>query len=288
MNLLIGTSAGAFSLDDPTTPIIAGTRINHIARSGPEWWALDGKSRVHHNGEVVTTGPEGVALNCVQATATTVWVGATAARLFVLADGNLLEDERFVDAPGRDQWHTPWGGPPDVRSMALDPGGPLYVNVHVGGILRYDEDGITPTIDQDSDVHQVIAHPSQEGVVLAACAWGMAQSSNGRDFDYRAEGLHASYCRAVAIVGDMVLLSASTGPRSDRARLYRGELEGGTFQECRHGLPEWFGANLDTHCLAVIDGSVFAGHRDTVWRSDDQGETWAAVASGLPAISCLG
>lgn len=287
MNLLIGTAAGAFSLDDPTTPVIAGTRINHIARSGADWWALDGKSRVHHNGEVVATGPEGVALNCVQTTATTVWVGATAARLFRLEDGNLVEDEEFADAPGRDRWYTPWGGPPDVRSIAVDPSGPLYVNVHVGGILRYDEDGITPTIDQDSDVHQVIAHPSQEGVVLAACARGMAQSDNGRDFSYRDDGLHASYCRAVAIIDDIVLLSASTGPRSNRARLYRGRLEGGAFEECRNGLPDWFEANLDTHCLAVVDGSVFAGHRGSVWRSDDQGRTWVEVASGLPDITCL-
>ena len=288
MNLLIGTAAGAFSLDDPTAPFIAGTRINHIARSGPEWWALDGKSRVYHNGEVVATGSDGIALNCLRPTPSTVWVGATAARLFRLEEGHLVEDERFADASGRDQWYTPWGGPPDVRSMAVDTAGPLYVNVHVGGILRYDEGGVTPTIDQDSDVHQVIAHPSQEGVVVAACAWGMAQSSNGGDFDIRAEGLHAPYCRAVAIVSDIVLLSASTGPRSNRARLYRGSLGGGPFQDCRDGLPEWFDANLDTHCLAVLDGSVFAGHRDTVWRSDDQGETWAAVASGLPAITCLG
>jgi hypothetical protein len=288
MNLIIGTAAGAFSLDDPTTPFIAGTRINHIARSGEDWWALDGKSRIHHNGDVIATGSDGIALNCVQPTPSTVWVGATGARLFRLEDGHLVEDDRFASAPGREGWYTPWGGPPDVRSMAVDTAGPLYVNVHVGGILRYDEDGITPTIDQDSDVHQVIAHPSKDGVVLAACARGMAQSSNGRDFQIRAEGLHASYCRAVAIVGDVVLLSASTGPRTSRARLYRASLSGGPFQECRDGLPEWFDDNLDTHCLAVLDGSVFAGHRGTLWRSEDQGEQWLEVASGLPDVISLG
>jgi hypothetical protein len=288
MNLLIGTAAGAFSLDDPATPFIAGTRINHIARSGTDWWALDGKSRIHHNGDVVVTGSDGIALNCVRPTPSTVWVGATAARLYRLEDGQLIEDERFATAPGRDRWYTPWGGPPDVRSMAVDAAGHLYVNVHVGGILRYDADGIAPTIDQDSDVHQVIAHPSKEGIVLAACARGMAQSSNGRDFDFRAEGLHAPYCRAVAIVGDVVLLSASTGPRTSRARLYRGSLLGGPFQECRDGLPEWFDDNLDTHCLAVVDGSVFAGHHGTLWRSDDQGGQWDEVASGLPDVTCLG
>jgi hypothetical protein len=287
MNLLVGTTAGAFSLDDPSTPFIPNTRINHITRDGSGWWAVDGKSRVHHDGDMVAAGPDGVALNCVQVTPENVWVGATSARLFRLGEDSLVEDEGFADAPGRDRWYTPWGGPPDVRSMANDAAGTLFINVHVGGILRYDEGGLSSTIDQDSDVHQVIAHPSQPGTVLAACARGMAQSSNGHDFEYRDDGLHATYCRAVAIAGDTVLLSASTGPRSNRARLYRANLGEWRFQECREGLPEWFDDNLDTHCLGVVDGAVFAGHGGTVWRSDDVGETWVEVVSGLPSITCL-
>jgi len=286
MNLLVGTSDGAFSLDDPSTPLVAGT-ITHISRHGDTWWAVDGDGRIHRNGEVVTKGPEGVSLNCVQPTSDTVWVGAGAARLFRLDDGSLIEDQGFVDAPGRDSWYTPWGGPPDVRSMAFDSAGTMFINIHVGGILRYDQNGLVPTIDQDSDVHQVITHPTRPGNILAACARGLAQSSDGRNFVYRDEGLHATYCRAVAIVGDKVLLSVSTGPRSSRARLYRSELGGGPFEECRDGLPEWFDDNLDTHCLAVVDGSVFAGHGGSVWRSDDEGVTWVEVASGLARITCL-
>lgn len=287
MNLLVGTTAGAFSLDDPSAPLIGGTRINHIARGADGWWAVDGKARVHHDGEVVATAPDGVALNCVLAGPDEVVVGATSARLYRLDGDELIEDEGFAAAPGRDAWYTPWGGPPDVRSMALDASGTLFINVHVGGILRYDASGLAPTIDQDADVHQVTADPSRSEMVLAACARGLAQSSNGRDFEYRDEGLHATYCRAVLIHGDTVLLSASNGPRSRQARLYRADLAGGSFLACREGLPEWFDDNLDTHCLAVYDDVVFAGHGDTVWRSDDGGVTWVEVASGLPEITCL-
>jgi hypothetical protein len=163
----------------------------------------------------------------------------------------------------------------------------LFINVHVGGILRYDNTGLAPTIDQDADVHQVIAHHSRPGLVLAACARGLSQSENGHDFHFRDEGLHAPYCRAVAIVGDTVLVSASTGPRTDRGRLYRGDLAGGPFRPSTTGLPEWFGENLDSHCLAVHEGSAYAGLGGSIWRSDDEGGSWAVVTEGLPKITCL-
>lgn len=287
MNLLIGTTAGAFSLDDPATPLIAGTRVNHLSRNEEEWWALDGKGRVHHDGDVVGTAPDGTAIKCLQVGSDTVWIGATEAQLYRLEAGNLVEDEGFAEAPGRDEWYTPWGGPPDVRSMAVDAAGTLFVNIHVGGILRYDESGLTPTLDQDADVHQVIAPTAQPGLVLAACARGLAQSENGRDFASREEGLHAPYCRAVATIGDTVLVSASTGPRTSRARIYRAGLTTGKFVPCANGLPEWFGENLDSHCLAVVGTSAYAGLGDKVWRSDDEGESWAEAAEGLPKITCL-
>jgi len=287
VTLLIGTAAGMFALDDPKRPLIPDTTINHISRDGEGWWAVDGKARIHRDGQIVANGPNGGTLNCVLPLDDTIWVGASSARLFRLDGGDLIEDSEFADAPGRAHWYTPWGGPPDVRSMAIDGEGTLFVNVHVGGILRYDDTGPTPTLDQDADVHQVIADPSVEGRVLAACARGLAQSTDGRVFTYRDDGLHAPYCRAVALIGETLLISASTGPRSNQARLYRAGLSTGRFEPCRAGLPDWFDDNLDTHCLAVLDDSVYAGHGGTVWRSDDQGESWAEVTSGLPRINCL-
>jgi hypothetical protein len=287
MTLLIGTAAGMFSLDHPTSPLIVDTKINNIARDAEGWWAVDDEARIHHNGQIVANGPKGVTLNCVLPVDETIWVGASRARLYRIEGGDVIEDAGFADAPVRTDWYTPWGGPPDVRSMAVDGAGTLFVNVHVGGILRYDDTGPTPTLDQEADVHQVIADSAVEGRVLAACARGLAQSSDGRVFSYRDDGLHAPYCRAVALIGDMVLISASTGPRSNRARLYRSDLTIEPFEECRHGLPEWFDDNLDSHCLAVLDGSVYAGHGGTVWRSDDNGGHWAEVISGLPRITSL-
>lgn len=286
MTLLIGTIAGAYRLDDET-PLITGTRINHLATDDEGWWALDGMGRVHRNGGLAVTMPPDVKPTCIQPTPETVWVGASEARLYALERGAVMEDEFFAIAPGRDTWHTPWGSPPEVRSMAIDADRTLYINVHVGGILRYDDAGVVPTLDIEADVHQVAAHPELQGAVFAATGRGLAQSHNGHDFDFRSDGLHAPYCRAVLVLADRVLISASTGPRSSQGRLYRAELWDGPLTPATEGLPEWFDANLDTHCLVEKDGAVLAAVNDTIWRSDDGGDTWREAATGLPAITCL-
>jgi hypothetical protein len=286
MTLLVGTAGGLFHLDDGE-PLIPDTAINHVARLDDGWCAVDGNGGLHQNGNLVATAKDGATLNCVLPVEDSVLVGASQARLFRLEGDDLVEDSRFATAPGRDEWYTPWGGPPDVRSMAADSEGTVFINVHVGGIVRYDDQGPKPTLDQDADVHQVITDPGRAGTVLAACARGMAQSTDGRVFGYRDDGLHSRYCRAVALAGDTVLLSASTGPFSKQARLYRGDLTSGPFQPCLDGLPDWFDENLDTHCLAVVDGVAYAGHGNTVWRSDDEGVSWTEARSGLPRITCL-
>jgi hypothetical protein len=287
MDLFVGTTAGAFRLDGSSERLIEDTRINHIAVDADDWWAVDGKGRIHRNGEVVSTMPDGVTPLCIQPTPETTWVGANRARLFALEHNDLVEDEFFTNAPGRDSWYTPWGAPADLRSMTVDADHTLYVNVHVGGVLRYDNTGVVPTLDIDADVHQVAAHPTQKGAIFAATAHGLAHSHNGHDFEFRTEGLHASYCRAVLVLENAVLISASTGPGSNQGRLYKGGLWEGAFVPVSKGLPEWFDENLNTHCIVVKEDSVFAGLGNTVWRSNDSGDTWTVITGDLPTITCL-
>jgi hypothetical protein len=287
MPLLVGTAAGAFSIGDDTHELIGGSRINHITRYESGWWAVDGKGRVHHDGEQIAEMPDGAEALCVQPTPDTTWIGANEARLYGLDQGEVTEDEFFANAPGRDSWHTPWGGPPDVRSMTLDADNTLYINVHVGGILRYDNTGLVPTVDISADVHQVTAHPTQKGAVFAATARGLAVSHNGHDFEFRTDGLHAPYCRAVAVMEGRALFSASTGPRTVRGRLYTCPLWEDAIEPVTDGLPEWFEDNVDTHCIAVDGPRAFVGHDDTVWVSDDRGATWSILTAGLPKITSI-
>jgi photosystem II stability/assembly factor-like uncharacterized protein len=199
--------------------------------------------------------------------------------------------EAFERAESRTQWYTPWGGPPDVRSVCTAPAGAILVNVHVGGILRSDDDGASwrATIDLDHDVHQVLA--LDDSVAVAACAFGLAASHDGgRNWAVRDEGLHATYGRAVAVAGDTVLLSASNGPQGRQAAVYRQPLPAeGPFERCRAGLPDGFDGNVDTFWLAgAPDGSAaLATRAGEVYVSMDEGATWERAASGLPAVRCV-
>src|SRR5207247_1570407 len=135
----------------------------------------------------------------------------------------------------------------------------LLANVHVGGVVRSTDGGAawSPTIDIDADVHQVLAGPG--ATVVAAAAVGLCVSDDdGATWSVVDEGLHATYCRAVAIAGDTVVVSASTGHQGRQSALYRRPIAGPQrpFERCRDGLPEWFSDNVDTFCVAADGATV--------------------------------
>jgi hypothetical protein len=305
--LLVGTVKGLYELDEDGAEPRAGdgpvadravTALAVSAR-GERWVLADGTAVLcTQDGGSWTQVAGGGAfeLTCLLPGERRLLVGAEEARLLELEDisagGSLEPVESFDNVPGRQSWYTPWGGPPAVRSLARDWAGRLHLNVHVGGIPRSGDGGATwePTIDIDADAHQVLAHPRLPDVVLAATARGLARSDDGGDvWRHQLDGMHAPYCRAVAVSGDTVLVSASEGPSGRRAALYRALLEGGGgFERCRTGLPEWFDANIDTGCLAADDEVVAFGTADgSLFVSEDSGVTWVERAAGLPAVRAV-
>jgi hypothetical protein len=295
LRILVATRDGVHTLDQRGHDAAvehAGRSVTAVVRDGPQLWAILDREQVWHapdEGEWHRVAIlEGVAATCIAMT-DAIHVGSSKARLFRLTDGALEPVEAFDAAEGRDSWYTPWGGPPDTRSMS-EWGADVYVNVHVGGVLHTEDSGRTwnPTIDIDADVHQVA---TAGGLVLAAGARGLSTSTDkGVTWSLRTDGLDARYSRAVVVCGDQVLLSASEGPRGGRAGVYRADLAGGAFERCRTGLPEWFDDNIDTYCLdALNDGSYAAiGTADgRVYGSDDGGLRWLELITGLPSVQHL-
>jgi hypothetical protein len=290
--ILVATSEGLYEVGrDRTTVDLEGHAVGALFADGLEVWA------VVDRGQIWATSGEGwspfvaveqLHISCLSLTDRLLF-GTSSARLFSVVDGQATPLDGFDRAEGRGDWYTPWGGPPDTRSIT-EWDRDVYVNVHVGGILRTDDGGAswTPTIDIDADVHRVA---TAEGLVLAACAGGLATSTDrGSTWSMRDDGLAAPYMRGVTVCGDAVLVSTSSGPRGGRSGVYRGALRGGgAFERCTAGLPEWFDDNIDSLCLdGPPDGSFAAFAADgRVFGSDDGGATWGELASGLPAVHAV-
>ena len=304
-DLFLGTSQGLFALaggdprpDPRPDPSFGPREVSALAVRDGGVWAV-AERRVIARGDpdgawVDVARSDGFDLACLAPTSHGVLAGTEEAHLLRLVgdDGVLAPLEAFETVGGRETWFTPWGGPPAVRSIAQDLAGRLHANVHVGGIPRSVDAGASwePTIDIDADVHQVVAHPTEPDVVLAAGAVGLAVSvDGGSSWRIEREGLHANYARAVAVAGDRVLLSVSNGPRGGRAAIYRTALEpGSTFERCTEGLPEWFDGNIDSGWLDARGSEVAFGTGDgEVFVSDDAGERWTRAATGLPSIRAV-
>ena len=283
--ILVGTDEGLTRLGDG--PGTSGLAVTVIVRVGDAWWCVTDESSIFDDAGTNVLNAPG-RINCIASTSHGVFLGLGKAGL--LRDGRPVRS--FEEVPGRETWYTPWGGPPDTRSIAETADGAIHVNVHVGGIPRSRDGGETwePTIDVDADVHQVLAHPTDPDVVLAAAAIGLCVSRDGGDsYEVRTEGLHSTYSRAVALAGDTVLVTACTGPRGGEAAVYRAPITlDRPFEKCAAGLPEWFGDNVDTGCLDARGHTAAFGTADgDVYVSEDAGSTWDRGATGLPAVRAL-
>lgn len=292
MEILVGTQKGLFRIPEKGEPDFGGRSVTHLVRNSEGIWALVDRSEVcllRRQSAWQKLGEIPARANCLLPLGSSnVLVGTARANLYRISDGAADRVESFDHVPGRQSWYTPWGGPPDIRSLTRTAGGSIFLNVHVGGILVSDDEGATwrPTaIDVDADVHQVLADGE---LVLAATAWGMAASpDSGASWEFDDAGLHASYSRAIAVSRDFLLISASEGPFRGRAAVYRKKLgSNDSFEKCREGLPEWFTGNIDTHSLAADGATVaFASEDGHLFTSEDAGRRWSIVAEGLPEPS---
>ena len=283
---VIGTAEGLRPLAGGGDPL-AGAMITAVHSDGSDLWVLVGRRDLHRvageSAELVASLGAGDAGTCVGSHRGRLWIGGDNAGLWRLTGTRLEEVASFQDAPSRADWHTPWGGPPAVFSMASD-GTDMYVSVHVGGILR-SADGASwvPTIDLHDDVHQVAVGP--DGTVWAATGRrGLAESRDrGETWRYHSDGLHASYLLAVATVTGGVLVAASSGHGARDGAVYRFDRD--RFIRC-DGLPDDLeGAVGPRHLAAAGDHAVVALPNGDVYTSRDAGNEWTRDATNLTAVS---
>lgn len=283
---VVGTADGLYWPTAANPDLLVDASITAVHAVGEDVWALVDRRHLHRvrsgAAEHVASLPDDAGV-CVATHGGAVWVGGDHAGLWRLTGRQLEEVTSFDDAPTRSEWHTPWGGPPAVFSMASD-GRNLYVSVHVGGILRSD-DGASwaPTIDLHDDVHQVAV--GADGTVWAATGMrGLAESrDHGVTWRYHTKGLHATYLLTVAAVTDGVLVGASSGHAGRDGAVYR--FDGDRFTRVR-GLRDDLGGAVGPRQLAAAGKhAVVALPNGDVYVSADSGREWTRTAKGLQAIS---
>lgn len=285
---------------------LAGQSVRALAPDGHggALAVVDGHSlcRCTCDGEWSPIATSEFQLACSVAVGDVIYVGTDEARVLrVSANGKVDQLGGFDAVAGRDKWYAGSAlingqlvGPPlGIRSItATSDGTVLLANVHVGGIPRSTDGGVTwePTIDVNSDVHEVCAHPIHLGIVIAAAAIGLCISrDSGATWTVEQEGLHASYCSAVAFSSSDILVSASEDHFATQGAVYRRPIDGpGPLVPVGAGLPRWIDGIADTGCIATRGSTLaVADKAGNLYVSADGGSTWSRRAKGLPTTSSV-
>jgi hypothetical protein len=299
---------GLFAITgDGRTQEIANQRVRGLAPDGRGGaLAIVGQHSLRRrapSGDWATVATSEFELSCCMAVRDAIYVGTDDARMLRLSHGGGVLDpiDGFENVAGRDAWFAGSAivngqrlGPPlGIRSVAANSSGSiLFANVHVGGIPRSMDGGRTwqPTIDINSDVHEVRAHQADPDLVVAASAIGLCISHDaGATWAIERDGLHAPYCSAVAFSGDDILVSASTDHFATQGRIYRRPVRpGGHIVAVENGLPTWLNGIADTGCIATNGSTIVVVDRGgTPYLSTDLGLAWSRIGSELPTPSSV-
>ena len=299
---------GLFAVtDDGRTQEIAGQPVRGLAQDGRGGaLAIVGQHALQRRapgGEWTTVATSKFELSCCMAVKDAIYVGTDDARLVRLSHGGGALDpiDGFDNIAGRDAWFAGSAivngqrlGPPlGIRSVAANSNGRiLFANVHVGGIPRSLDEGKTwqPTIDINSDVHEVRAHQADPDIVVAASAIGLCISRDaGATWTIERDGLHAAYCSAVALSGDNIFVSASTDHFATRGRIYHRPIRpDGDIVAVEDGLPEWINGIADTGCIATNGSTIVVVDKaGTLYMSTECGLGWSRRSCELPTPSSV-
>jgi hypothetical protein len=285
---------------------LAGRHVNALASDdrGGVFAVVDGNALSHRtpDGAWSTIATSDMELACLTVAGGAVYAGGSDSTRVIRIDatGAIRSLSGFEDVPGRETWYAGStvidgkrvGPPLGIRSMAFTADEAAFlVNVHVGGIPRSTDGGVTwqPTIEVACDVHEVRAHPVDPDLVIAASARGLWISHDGgATWTVETDGLHGLHCTAVAFLEADLLVSAAVGHFDAQGAVYRRPIDGSERLRPVSGLPRSLHGVVDTGCIATRGAAIAVADKGgNLFASADAGRSWRHLDDGLPMVSAL-
>jgi hypothetical protein len=192
----------------------------------------------------------------------------------------------FQNLAVRDEWSTPWGGPPAVRSMDITKDGWIYADIHVGSIMRSQDKGeswkpVNPTLHKD--VHEVATSQNNPERVYANTYLSVYVSDDrGESWIHRSGSLRERYGRGIAVhpaEPDVLLCGVSDGPSGSNVhgQLYQSEDAGRNWVHVVDGFPDSTMKNIDTFHIKFSKDYAWVSDENNLYVSRNKGRNFELV-----------
>jgi photosystem II stability/assembly factor-like uncharacterized protein len=236
-----------------------------------------------------------------------LYVGTEPAHLYVSEDmgGSWRELSSLRTVPSVSKWTFP--APPHdahVKNVAVDPSNPdtVYACVEQGGLFKSVDGGETWKELQgfNDDCHRLFIRPSNPKELILPTGYGFYRSFDGGEtWEEITERISRIGYPDPLVFNPlqeklMFLAGAEADPfhwmqtKSANPRIARSRDGGSTWEVLGRGMPEHLDANFEAMTMEAWDGgcTVYAGNTDgEIYATEDEGETWAKVVEGIPALS---
>lgn len=299
---LQGKHIHALLLEPESGTLFAGVNHGSIFASsdGGRTWERRDKALTEHNVYSLACARLGGGVR--------IFAGTEPAHLFCSDDlGQSWTELSALRSVDTSRWSFP--APPHVahtKHITFHPQDPdtLFIGVEQGGLLKSTDAGRTfqAIPGMDDDVHRTVFNPLNPDRVYITTGIGMYVSGDGgttwaqwTDLQHEIGGypdLLVLHPRQPEL---MFVASAQKGPGSWRRDHFAGSrisrsTDGGKTWEVllNHGLPDRLRTAFEAMCLEDWGESfslLAATATGEVWCSDDGGEHWSEVVSGLAPIS---
>jgi hypothetical protein len=115
----------------------------------------------------------------------------------------------------------------------------------------------------------------------------LIRGDGGLTWSVERDGLHASYCSAVAFAGEDILVAASVDHFAAQGAIYRRALnQDGPMVPVGGGLPRWIEGIADTGNVVTHGPEVAAVDRaGNLYWSEDAGRSWSCAGTRLQTPS---